>query len=131
MKDISDKRILIENVILYLSNPEEIKEIMDKTNVGFCFDLNHAISYSKNSNRDMFEVIKEFLKLKPKHFHIAGQNFLFGKDISHLSLNKFDWNWKEILSLYPKNAEITLETTTNIKKVEKDVEFIRKILENI
>ncbi len=132
LRKIDDKRILIENVVTGIGNsPETIKEIMEKTGVGFCFDVNHAICYAKLNKMNENKVIKEFLRLNPKHFHVGGQRFVSGKHISHISLKDFDYNWRSILSLYPKDAEITLETTIDIKKVEKDVEFIKELVSEI
>jgi len=127
LKEINDRRILVENIKEGVgSSPEDIKEIIKKVKVGFCFDVNHAISYARKFGLDIFEVIKNFLKLNPSHFHIGGQNGF--KD--HLSLKEFDYDWKEVLSLYPKNSEITLETITDMKEVEEDVKFINEIIKN-
>jgi len=133
LNEINDERILIENLPEFWvgSSVENIKEILKKTKVGFCFDLNHAISYAVSSKKDILEIVKEFLKLKPTHFHIGGQKFVNKKEIDHLSLNEFDWDWKKILSLYPKNADLTLETTMDIKEVEGDVELIREIISKL
>ncbi|MFH1608011.1 MAG: TIM barrel protein [archaeon] len=125
LKEVNDKRILVENIIEGVGSfPEDIKEIIKETKVGFCFDVNHAIECARGSKLEVFEVIKDFLKLNPSHFHIGGQNGYK----THLSLKDFDYDWKEILSLYPKNSEITLETTIGAKEVEEDVKFIKKII---
>jgi hypothetical protein len=50
-----------------------------------------------------------------------------GKQIGHISLKEFDYDWKEILSLYPKDAELTLETTIDKSEIEQDVELVREI----
>ena len=129
LKKINDKRILIETLIYFSASPEEIKRIMEATGVGFCFDLNHAISYASKNNLKVIEVVKKFLKLNPSHFHIGGQRKEFGEYGDHLSLKEFDYDWKEILSLYPKDAELILETTIDRSEIEQDVEFIRKIID--
>ncbi len=132
LRKINDKRILVENLIKGVGcSPEEIKEIIEKTGVGFCFDVNHAIGYARLNKLDENKIIRKFLKLNPKHFHIGGQKFVSGKQLSHLSLKDFDYDWKGILFLYPKNAEITLETTIDIKEVEKDVKLAKKIISDL
>jgi len=132
LKEIGDNRILVENLSgnRIGSSPEDISKIIKEAKVGFCFDVNHAINYSLETKKDIFEVIKEFLKLKPKHFYVGGQRLISGKGL-HLSLREFDWDWKDILSLYPRDAEITLETTTDTTKVDEDIILIRKILNDI
>jgi sugar phosphate isomerase/epimerase len=133
LEEIDDERILIENLPfkdngrkVLCSTPEETKEFLKKTNRNFCFDVNHAIISSVFNKKDYFEEIKRFLRLNPKHFHIGGQNMKTGKD--HLSFMHSDLDIKKILKSYPKNAEITLETETDINSVDFDLEFIRKII---
>lgn len=136
VKDLNDKRILIENVVpmtggLYVT-PNELKIFLKKTKKDFIFDLAHSIVTANYYGMDCFRMIKEFLKLKPKHFHISGQKFSSKQDM-HLSFKskKADLPLKKILNFYPKNAEITLETTTDIKKTEYDLEFVRRIIKEI
>lgn len=129
LKKNFDDRILIENLPAYVGNsPEDIREIMNKSGVGFCFDVNHSLGYPKKSKKEDIKKIREFLRLGPRHFHIGGQRILRNKILTHLSLKNFDFDWKEILKLYPCNAWITLEVTTDVKDVEGDIEYIRDII---
>jgi sugar phosphate isomerase/epimerase len=130
IKGLNDRRILIENLLVreedYLcALPEETKEFIEKTGKGFCFDINHAVSTALALKQNYKEMLKEFVKLKPKHYHIGGQK-LKENDIGHLPLEESELPLKEILGLLPKDAEITLETESDIKKTEKDIETIRK-----
>ncbi len=135
IKKIKDKRIIIENLYMNNSitiNPENVKEFLKNTKVGFCFDVSHAIASANIQNLNPHILIQDFLKLKPSHFHIGGQK-MNSKIDNHCSFSnpKSDIPLKKILSLYPKNAEITLETTTDIKKTQYDLEFIREIIKRI
>jgi deoxyribonuclease-4 len=137
LNKIDDERILIENLPFkdnekksLCSTPEEIKEFLKRTNRGFCFDANHSIQSSILNKKDYFLEIKKFLKLNPNHFHISGQS-LQGNLNDHLSFMHSDLDFKEILKEYPRNADITLETETDIKKVDFDLEFIKKITDKI
>ena len=132
IKDLKDKRILIENVVPHNNGlcltPKQTKNFLKQTNKKFIFDLAHSILTSNYLKKDYEKTIKEFLKLKPKHFHISGQKLKSKKD-NHNPLKKSDLDFKKILKLYPKNAEITLETNPSIKNTEEDIEFIRKIIQ--
>ena len=130
LKKHNDKRLLAENLPYSwtFSSPKEIKMLLKETKVGFCFDLNHALSHAWKNKKNFERIVKEFLKLNPSHFHIGGQVFLENNDISHLPLKKSNYEFLEFLEFYPKNAEITLETTTNIKEVEQDVKLLKKII---
>ena len=131
-----DFRILIENLPkkskenkFNCTNPVETSEFLDKVNKGLCFDINHAISTALTFKLDYLEIIKEFVKLKPRHYHIGGQ--LIKGDVGHLALDEGDINLKEILKLLPKDAEITLETKPDISKTENDLRIIKEIIDSI
>ena len=114
-----DKRFLC-------ATPEETKEFMKKTGVKLCLDINHAVETAVYLNKNYLEFIKEFIKLKPAHYHLGGQNIKQNK--SHIDFKGSDINLKEILKLIPKDAEITLEVTTDIEKTKEDLKFIKNIL---
>lgn len=130
-KNINDKRILVENMPIEANKklcqtPEEIKEFMKKANVGFCLDINHAIPVAIGLKKDYIEFIKELIKLKPKHYHLGGQNIKHKKE--HICLRNSDINLKEIMKIIPDDAEITLETEVDIKKTEDDLRIIKEII---
>lgn len=140
IKNIKDDRIIIENIPItgvyrFGAKPEEMKEILKQTKKGFCFDINHAIWTANTLNQDYLQLIKEFVKLKPIHYHFGGQllknRSLPEKEREHLSLAESDFDLKEVLKLIPKDAEITLETTTDIKKTENDVRIMREIMKEL
>ena len=135
IKDIKDKRILIEN--LFQDNPvtltpKDIKDFMEITNHRFCFDFSHAIAAANILKTEPYLFIKDFLKLNPFHYHIGGQK-MNSKIDSHFSFfnKKSDIPVKKLLSLIPKDSEITLEVTADIKKTEKDLEYVRKTIKDL
>lgn len=136
IKNLNDKRVLIENLPKYkdfnclCTTPEETKEFMKKADVKLCFDINHAIETAFQAGRDYKEFIKEFIKLKPVQYHLGGQR-IKGGIASHLSFQDSEIDLKEILKLLPKDAEITLETEPDIEKMESDINIIRGIIEEI
>ncbi len=134
LKKIKDRRVILENHAdqrdIFLNPsfilPEEIKPVLDKTEKGFCLDINHAISYAFIEKIDYMDFLKKFLELNPVHFHLGGQRFK--PYAEHLDFINSDIDLKKIFSILPKDAEITLEVTEDIKKTEKDLDFIRKFL---
>jgi len=136
LKRIKDKRIIIENVARdgkrLCTTPEQTKEFLKKSKQGFLFDLAHCYINATILKKDPIKLIKQFLKLKPSHFHISGQNSKSKKD-QHLSFKskKANLPLKKILKLYPKNAWITLETEPNIKKIKHDINYIKNIIKQI
>jgi len=130
-----DKRIIMENIPFrdkgkrsLCSTPEETKEFLKETGRKLCFDVNHCIESSSFLKKDNLYFVKKFLELNPVHFHIGGQKMTKPLE-SHLSFKNSNFDFKDILKLYPKNAEITLETETDIEKVDYDLEFIRGIVD--
>jgi len=134
-KEIKDDRILVENLFEneygvlngegLCGTPWKTKRFLKKTGVGFCFDINHAIAGMKDF-KENYNFIRRYLKLNPAHYHIGGQK----KKVSvfHLYFKDSELDLKKILSYYPKDIEITLETGTDEKIMEEDLETIRKVV---
>jgi hypothetical protein len=76
-------------------------------------------------------MIREFIKLKPKHYHLGGQKtwkFLgFVKEYDHLQLSESNIDLRKIINLIPKNATVTLETEPDINKTEDDLRVMKKL----
>lgn len=136
IKSLKDKRIIIENLSdcsnSLCTGSEGIKEFMNTTDSGFCLDISHCIVSSNQLGLDYKKMIKKFIKLKPNHYHISGQN-TNSKTDNHYSFSDKNSNIpiKEILKLFPKDAEITLEVTTDVEKTKEDLRKIRKIIEEL
>lgn len=132
IKNLEDKRIIIENLsnpkTSLCTTPEQTKKILKQTKAGFCFDINHTIVTSLKLKKDYMQMIKKFIKLKPVHYHLGGQKisrFIKSKDKTHLSFKNSNIDLGKILKLIPKNVQITLEVTTNIKKTQYDLNLIK------
>ena len=134
-KGLDDDRILIENMPGYgragyklCTTPEETKEFLEKTGKKFCFDINHAISTAISNKQDYIEVIKEFLKLNPVHFHLGGQKII-REEKSHLCFNESEIDLKKILALLPKGAKISIETSAELGKLMMDLKYLKEVVE--
>jgi deoxyribonuclease IV len=141
LKKINDKRLIVENLppegnyIRLGRTPEQLKELITKSGCGFCFDINHAIEAALDLKIDYLDFIREFLKLKPNHYHIGGHIIKTrGKtkdQRDHLAIKETDFDLKQILSMLPRDAEITLETTTDINATLEDVKIIRQWIKEL
>ncbi len=136
VKAIKDDRILMENMIVSptltapCADPEEMKMYLEETGKGFIFDLAHAMISANHKGVDQIDYIKKFLRLKPSHFHISGQEINSLND-EHKALHECNIDWGEILKLYPKDAEITMEVTQDINKTAKDLDLIRNVARKV
>ena len=141
IKNIDDKRVIIENIPAeakinrFCKTPAETKEFMKETGKGFCFDINHAIWAAIILKEDYIKFIKEFLKLKPVHYHFGGQKIkqlnIPWYEREHLALRDSDFDLKEVLKLIPKDAEITLETTIDVEKTMDDVRIMKEWMKEL
>jgi len=129
-----DERFVIENMPFFGgkdkslrigSSVEEMKLILERTNLGFCFDINHAIEYSLKDGLNYWKIIQEFEKLNPIHYHLGGEKISEGK--SHISFCDSDLNLKKVFELISKDAEITLEVGMNEKEVENDLKLVTEL----
>jgi endonuclease IV len=134
LKKYCDKRFIIENMplmgpkdenIRIGSSIDDMKLLLEKTKLGFCFDINHAIEYSLKAGINYWELIRDFEKLKPKHYHLGGEKFPEGE--SHINFCNSNLDLKKVFSLISKNAEITLEVGLDEKEVEKDLVIVNDL----
>ncbi|MCK5043918.1 hypothetical protein KAR52_02875 [Candidatus Pacearchaeota archaeon] len=133
LKENCDKRFCIENLPFrnvknnkkLCASPKEMKEFLIETNLGFCFDINHAIEYSLSEKLDYWKVLKKFEELKPTHYHLGGENMDKGE--SHLSFCDSNLDLRKVFEILNKNAEITLEVSLDDNKTKKDLIFIQNI----
>ena len=133
IKGIDDNRILLENIgqPMGLSNaPEKMKELIEETGKGFIFDVAHAMINANRFGEDQIDFIKRFIRLGPSHFHISGQMISELND-QHLALHECDIDWYEILKLFPKDAEVTMEVTQDVEKTAKDLDMIRNVARRV
>ncbi len=127
---IYDERVHIENIFAVEeekvgkgATPEQIRQII-APKLGFCLDFGHALISAEELGKNHKGFVKEFLKLKPNYFHLAGTNAKAGED--HLSLFKgsFDLKWiKEIIKKHDK--PVCLETPMDIEQRRKEVKLMK------
>jgi endonuclease IV len=136
LEDVSDKRILIENMpkigitdeLMIGFFPEQIRKLKG-SKFGFCLDLNHAIKAAVSLKLDYRTYIRNFLELNPDVFHVSDGNLSHGKD-EHLAPGEGEYDFTflmQCISSMPSKY-ITLETPRkNLMSLEEDIANLRKI----
>lgn len=111
------------------SSPEEIKQIITETGIGFCLDIGHAIYYSSWANLQYENVIDSFLVLKPDVFHLSDGDMNSKIDL-HLNFGAGNFELTTILQKIPREACVTIESNKdmgmNLKDFELDVIYLKK-----
>lgn len=103
------------------TSPADIAEVMRLCGVGFCLDIPHAIAFCAFHHKNWREVVADFLRLAPVHYHLCDG---FKEDVKdeHYNLGAGDFDLKTILSLLPRNAAVTLETPKSLENLDRFVE---------
>ncbi len=139
LNGFNDKRILIENLPhfsgkrkgtkkLFMGNsPEEIKDIMKGTGVGFCLDFGHAAVAAHRNGTDYIKTAHRFMKLKPAYFHISDNDL--SRD-THKNLGDGSLDIEAFCRMIrgKKNLWVAIETVHFTKKQINDVNVLRELL---
>ncbi len=134
-----DKRILLENLSRVhrdnkgiahpmFNTPEGMKEILRKNDYEFCLDVAHAWVVAVNLGKDPKKMIRQFLRLKPTHFHVLDSRKLKIDVHAHLGEGLMDvYFFRDVIQKYLKKnkATVILETLYNIDKNKKEIAFMK------
>jgi len=136
---MADNRIIIENkpylgignVICNGTTPDEIRFIMEKTGVGFCLDLGHAICAANAKSVAPLDYVKEFKSLAPILYHLSDGE-LEGVLDEHYHLGHGTYDIAALLTDIPEGSQITVETDKDFKDslvdFERDIIFLNTLL---
>jgi sugar phosphate isomerase/epimerase len=92
----------------------ELSAIMQTCNMGFCLDFGHAYCAAASLKLDPDEYINDLLQLKPKMYHLAGNNT--GSEIdAHMHFSKGNTPLSKWIRSLPQDAFATLETEKDSK----------------
>lgn len=140
LKEINEPRILIENKPYYAlydglicngATIEEIKFIMDNTQVGFCLDIGHAFCAANALKKEPNEYMREFLRFKPEVFHLTDGDYNGIYD-RHDHFGKGNYTIMDIIAILPSNSYITVETIKDfhdsLSDFEKDMITLKEII---
>ncbi len=131
LKEITDKRILIENVPHHDKrlnhfgyDYRSMKRILKLTGKKMNFDFPHAAEAAAQLGKRPGPFVKRLLSLRPAHFHMSDTRLNTLRDM-HLHLEEGTLPLPEYKKLLPKNAWVTLETSNDYNKTRHDIEFLR------
>ena len=119
LRELTDNRILIENMPRVGINdedmsgysPDQIKELIGESEKGFCLDLHHAVKAAVSMKRDYKEIIRDFLTIQPKIFHISDGDIKNEKDHHQdIGTGSFDFAFFKECIENSESKIITLET---------------------
>lgn len=109
------------------SLPQEIFRIMKEAEMGFCFDIGHAVCAANTRGIEPHMIIRDFLRLIPAMFHLSDGDGNAERD-SHLNYGVGNYDLGGILQLLPENAQITIETDKasedSLDDFVKDIEYL-------
>ena len=142
IKNFNDSRILIENKPYQPlrmtednkcvgSKYEEIKYIIEESGCGFCLDIGHAICSANSQGIEPYCYIEKLVTLNPKRIHLSDIDTTSKYD-QHLNYGKGNLDFMRILSIIPKEINITIETNkiskTNLKDYAEDVNYLNNVM---
>lgn len=135
LEKFDDNRIILENLPNknngLCDTPKNTLDFLNKSNKRLILDINHAIQTAIKNKVDYLSYLDDFIKIKPAHYHFGGQTIHTNDNNTHLSFKDSNIDHKKIIKLLPNSAEITLEVTSDIKKCEYDLNYIRNIIKKI
>lgn len=138
IKNFNDKRILIENKpyqpLRMIGNNrcvgskyDEIKYIIEETGCGFCLDIGHAICSANSQGIEPYSYIKKLVTLRPKRIHLSDIDITSKYD-QHLNYGDGNVDFTRVLSVIPKDINITIETKKSSPELLDDFEKDAKCL---
>lgn len=131
LKQFNDKRFLIENLPAECnrkgelgSTAEDIEPFMKALGCGLCLDFGHATLTEHAKAVGYKKLIRDFLKLNPKYFHMTGGSIR--ENIDHKNLFYGDFDIAFFKSCIPNDAYVVLETPHDIEMHKKEIDFLKK-----
>jgi len=120
LKEVNDKRIVIENMTrakTLTSNPDGLVRITQAAKLGICFDFSHAQMAAVRNKIPYLSLLRKFMKLKPRYFHIC-DGWMGKATDEHLNLRDGDFDiplFKKLIGRKPVALEV--DHTSTIERV--------------
>ena len=128
LREVSDSRLLIENMpkvgldgeAMIGYSPEQIKELIGDSNMGFCLDFGHAVKAAVSLGLDDYkEYVKGFMGLEPRMFHVSDGTLSEEKD-EHLGIGEGEYDFGFLMGCVGEIGMVTVETPRVMKKEMKE-----------
>lgn len=112
-------------------NIEEIREVKNTANCGFCLDFGHAICAANSLGLDVYEYCKRFLSFNPNMYHVTDLNDITSPYDTHLHLGTGELDFNKVFDMIPNGSYITFETTKdskeNLNDFVKDMQWLKNL----
>jgi len=119
-----------KNEKMFFSTPKEIRNVVPAY-CGLCLDFTHAYTVSTKLGKKPEKLFKEFLKIKPLHFHLSGGMTKNTRE-SPVYLEKSDFNFNLIKTIILKSKikTLTIETprknSSSLEENIADINYFRE-----
>ncbi len=144
MKEIKGLNFLVENkpfVVPKIKNNmddycmgariEDIKEILNEVNCGFCLDIGHCICTANYLKQNIYEYLSKMNLLNPQVYHIS-DNFSDNIYDEHLHFGSGSLDIRKIVNILNDNTYLAIETTkdskTNLDDFKQDSTYLKNII---
>lgn len=141
-KGFHEPRLAVENLPYTCSatshdlegvTAQDIKRFIDEVPCQFCLDFSHAICGANHYNRNIYDCLTEFFKLKPCMYHLCDGIANSTVD-AHMHYGEGNYDLQRLISEFTdKDAMITMETghgiPSSVQPWLDDLAYIKHICE--
>lgn len=137
-RQLGDSRLLLENKpqiairgeICVGSSPEEVRTALEAGVLnGFVLDFGHAECAAVSMKIDPLEMVKEFIVLRPKFYHLSDGLSQSERD-THLNFGRGDRQLADFVRLIHPGAHVTIETprdSNGLKDFLSDCDYLKSL----
>ena len=139
LRELSDSRLLIENMpkvglggeAMIGYSPEQIKELIEDSDIGLCLDFGHAVKAAMSLGVDYKKYMQGFMGLEPKMFHISDGKLSEERD-EHLGIGEGEYDFEFLMGCIYNNRTmnyLTLETPrTKSNSLDYDLKNLNEFI---
>lgn len=106
---------------------DEIVQVIQETECGFCLDISHAVCTANAIKTDPYSFLEKFQTLNPQLYHLSDGMIDSHLD-QHLHFGDGTYDFSKIFSIIDTNKPISIETIkdskTNLNDFIKDIKWI-------
>lgn len=138
IRRIGDSRFVLENKpkiglfdeICVGWSPDEFRKCLSGQVDGIALDFGHASCAARSLQRDVMQLVREFMSFRPRIFHISDSDGMSEQD-QHCNLGEGNLDLFSFLEILPRNALLTIETPRRAAKgladFVDDVNYLRSL----
>lgn len=97
------------------STINEIQNILNELDCGFCLDIGHALCTANSLGIEPYAYLVDFQRLSPLMYHLSDGDIQSPLD-QHLHFGEGNYDIKKIFSIINPHANVSIETKKNTKE---------------